>query len=236
MTNTNSRRTNPHRFITDSIHGDIRLNPIEQRIVDTGSFQRLRQLKQLGMGHLTYPGATHTRFAHSIGVLSMMTPILPAATRKQLTASHEKSTTYAIKTDAISVPDWLHMELRQILREKLKRMPGAEVIDADIAFRKARQKSDIDLTDCNDESCLARLADAIGADVVVDAKVSSFDGLLFLNLKALDAARAEMSVRFFEKRSQSVEQFSAALPDTIERALQGRRPESDLLGKTWLEL
>src|SRR5690606_19822254 len=60
------------KLIVDSIHGDIRLSDEERRVIDTASFQRLRNLKQLGMGQVTYPGATHTRFAHSIGVLGIM--------------------------------------------------------------------------------------------------------------------------------------------------------------------
>jgi len=38
------------------------------RVVQTRPFQRLRRIKQLGFSELTFPGATHTRFAHSIGV------------------------------------------------------------------------------------------------------------------------------------------------------------------------
>jgi HD superfamily phosphohydrolase len=63
-------------IIADPIHGDVELSEQEFKIVNTGSFQRLRYLKQLGMGHLTYPNATHTRFAHSIGVLATMQRIL----------------------------------------------------------------------------------------------------------------------------------------------------------------
>lgn len=59
-------------IVVDSIHGDIRLTPTERRVIDTGSFQRLRRIKQLQMGHLTYPNATHTRFAHSLGTLGIM--------------------------------------------------------------------------------------------------------------------------------------------------------------------
>ncbi|HNQ23089.1 MAG TPA: HD domain-containing protein [Phycisphaerae bacterium] len=65
--------------VVDSIHGDIHLKPREQRIVDTASFQRLRHLKQLGMGQVTYPNATHTRFAHSLGVLGVMARITQVA-------------------------------------------------------------------------------------------------------------------------------------------------------------
>lgn len=67
------------KLIVDSIHGDIRLKPLECRVVDTVSFQRLRHLKQLQFGHVTYPGATHTRFAHSVGVLGIMARITEIA-------------------------------------------------------------------------------------------------------------------------------------------------------------
>jgi len=59
----------PAKIITDPIHGDIRLSEIERRIVDSPSFQRLRRVKQLGTTHLVYPGATHTRFSHSLGAV-----------------------------------------------------------------------------------------------------------------------------------------------------------------------
>lgn len=64
------------RIVVDNIHGDIALTEREWALVNTASFQRLRRIKQLGMGHLTYPNATHTRFAHSLGVLGIMSRIL----------------------------------------------------------------------------------------------------------------------------------------------------------------
>lgn len=67
------------KLIVDSIHGDIRLTDEECSVIDTASFQRLRSLKQLGMGQVTYPGATHTRFAHSIGVLGIMARVTDVA-------------------------------------------------------------------------------------------------------------------------------------------------------------
>lgn len=77
------------KLIVDSIHGDIRLTDEECRVIDTASFQRLRNLKQLGMGHVTYPGATHTRFAHSIGVLGIMARVTDIA-REGLQLSQEQ--------------------------------------------------------------------------------------------------------------------------------------------------
>lgn len=59
----------PTKVITDPVHGDIRLFELERRLVDSPPFQRLRRVKQLGSTHLVYPGATHTRFSHSLGAV-----------------------------------------------------------------------------------------------------------------------------------------------------------------------
>ncbi len=69
----------PDRFIVDSIHGDIHLTEREWKVVDTASFQRLRHIKQLQMGQVTYPNATHTRFVHCLGTLRIMQRVLEAA-------------------------------------------------------------------------------------------------------------------------------------------------------------
>lgn len=73
------------RRIADAIHGTIELTEPECRVIDTASFQRLRHLKQLGLAHVTYPNATHTRFAHSLGVLRIMSQVVESASEMKFT-------------------------------------------------------------------------------------------------------------------------------------------------------
>lgn len=55
--------------IIDPIHDFIRVYDAELKIIDNPIFQRLRRIKQLSGAHLTYPGAQHSRFEHSLGVM-----------------------------------------------------------------------------------------------------------------------------------------------------------------------
>ena len=55
------------RSVLDPIYGSISIPDICWKFIDTEEFQRLRTLKQLGNSHFVFPGATHTRFEHSIG-------------------------------------------------------------------------------------------------------------------------------------------------------------------------
>jgi HD superfamily phosphohydrolase len=57
--------------IRDPIHTFIRLETDERRVVDSRVFQRLRHIHQLALTYLIYPGATHRRFEHSLGVMEL---------------------------------------------------------------------------------------------------------------------------------------------------------------------
>ncbi|MCX7979405.1 MAG: HD domain-containing protein, partial [Bdellovibrionaceae bacterium] len=54
--------------IRDPIHGSMYYSDAEVAVLDTVEFQRLRTIKQLGFAEFSFPGATHNRYLHSIGV------------------------------------------------------------------------------------------------------------------------------------------------------------------------
>ena len=56
------------RVIHDPLHGGIRVDEVYMDILDRPEMQRLRSVRQLGLGNLVFPGANHTRFEHSLGV------------------------------------------------------------------------------------------------------------------------------------------------------------------------
>ena len=75
------------KVIFDNIHGYITLNRVETRILETLYYQRLRWIRQLGFSFYIFPGATHTRHAHALGVSHVMDRILRSL---GLAASEEK--------------------------------------------------------------------------------------------------------------------------------------------------
>jgi uncharacterized protein len=61
--------------IYDSVHGFIRYDEFEKELIDSLPFQRLHYIHQLGIAFMVYPGATHTRFEHSLGVMELSSHI-----------------------------------------------------------------------------------------------------------------------------------------------------------------
>ncbi len=57
--------------VRDPLHGSIVISRAELDLLDTPEFQRLRNIKQLGFADLAFPGATHTRYLHSIGTMHL---------------------------------------------------------------------------------------------------------------------------------------------------------------------
>jgi uncharacterized protein len=63
------------KIIRDNLHGDIEFSPEEMRLLHTAGFERLHGCRQLGLTHLIYPAAKHSRFEHVLGVMHVATQI-----------------------------------------------------------------------------------------------------------------------------------------------------------------
>jgi uncharacterized protein len=65
----------PHRTyeIRCPLHGFVTISDWERQIIEQPAFQRLRRIRQLAWTDQAYPGAMHTRFEHSLGVLHVAT-------------------------------------------------------------------------------------------------------------------------------------------------------------------
>lgn len=64
--------------IADPVYGTIGLTKLETQVIDTRVFQRLRNVKHLGLAYLVYPAADFSRFAHSLGVCHVTGLLLDA--------------------------------------------------------------------------------------------------------------------------------------------------------------
>ena len=69
--------------IRDPIHAFVRLSSEERKVLDSHPFQRLRQIHQLALSYLVYPGATHRRFEHSLGVMELAGRVYDVVTRQE---------------------------------------------------------------------------------------------------------------------------------------------------------
>lgn len=70
---TINRSINKRKIINDPVFGFITLqSELIFDLIEHPYFQRLRRIKQLGLSHLVFPGANHTRFEHTIGALGLM--------------------------------------------------------------------------------------------------------------------------------------------------------------------
>lgn len=90
---------NKNKIFNDPVYGFITLpNDLIFDIIEHPWFQRLRRIRQLGLTHMVYPGALHTRFHHALGALHLMTEAIKSIKSKghEITNEEELGTYIAI--------------------------------------------------------------------------------------------------------------------------------------------
>nr|WP_121270001.1 HD domain-containing protein [Pedobacter schmidteae] len=90
---------NKKKIINDPVYGFISIpSEVVFDLISHPYFQRLRYIKQLGMTHLVYPGALHTRFHHALGAMHLMSLAIEVLRAKghEITPEEEEAATIAI--------------------------------------------------------------------------------------------------------------------------------------------
>lgn len=97
--------------IRDPIHGTINVSDEEADVIDSRFYQRLRHVRQLGFGDLAFPGATHTRHAHSLGAMHVASRLFDqVASRAPLSDAAKERFRAAVRL-AVLCHDLGHMPL-----------------------------------------------------------------------------------------------------------------------------
>ena len=132
----------PGRFtlVSDPVHGFVTVpDGLVRELVVAPAFQRLRHIRQLGLGYLVFPGAVHTRFEHALGAMALMqealatlrekgTPIAPAEAEGALVAAllHDighgpfsHTLEHALMPVAAGAPPFHHEQMSRALMERL---------------------------------------------------------------------------------------------------------------------
>lgn len=125
------------KILNDPIYGFISVpHPVVQRVMDHPWFQRLRYIKQLGLGHLVYPGALHTRFHHALGAMHLMGEAIATLRDKGHAITEEEALGARI---AILLHDVGHGPFSHALEHSLVEGIGHEAISALVMDRLNEQ-------------------------------------------------------------------------------------------------
>ena len=115
----NRKTNNKKKIINDPVYGFISLpNDIIFDLIEHPFYQRLRRIKQLGMSHLVYPGALHTRFHHALGATHLMMKAIDTLRRKghEITEEEETGALIAILLHDIGHGPFSHTLEHDIVR------------------------------------------------------------------------------------------------------------------------
>src|SRR5512147_1167859 len=106
--------------VIDPIYGRVEISELEQLIINTPEMARLRRIQQLGLADLSFPGANHTRFEHSVGTLFIADKIA-----KALGVPEEEIVKVRL---AALLHDIGHSAFSHVVESVLKRNPGYQPV------------------------------------------------------------------------------------------------------------
>ncbi len=90
------------KIVNDPVYGFIHIpSPLIFQLIEHPYFQRLRRIRQLGLTHLVYPGAQHTRFQHSLGTMHLMSSAISVLRDKDIEITDGEA-------EAVSIAILLH--------------------------------------------------------------------------------------------------------------------------------
>lgn len=104
-----------YKLVYIAVHGLVNVSNLAIKIIDTKTFQRLKDLKQIGTAYFVYPSAVHTRFEHSIGTYYLTDKLLNTLKdttskfelKKCLSSIPELKDYYSLKKDDIYLDNWI---------------------------------------------------------------------------------------------------------------------------------
>ncbi len=110
-------KTNKKKIFNDPVYGFITIpHPLIHDLIEHAWFQRLRRIRQLGLGHMVYPGALHTRFHHALGALHLTTQSIESLRSKNIEITPEEALAVEI---AILLHDIGHSPFSHALEHSL---------------------------------------------------------------------------------------------------------------------
>ncbi|MBE0679868.1 MAG: HD domain-containing protein [Bacteroidales bacterium] len=142
--------TNRRKIINDPVYGFISLpSDLIFELVSHPWFQRLRNIRQLGLSSYVYPGAVHSRFQHSIGAMYLTGQAIHTLRTKgiEITPSEEEAVLAAILLHDIGhgpfshalehslIEEMPHEMMSLLIMEELNRRTGGSLTDAIAVFR-----------------------------------------------------------------------------------------------------
>ena len=122
------------KIFADPVHGFISVpKDLILSLIETPEVQRLRRIRQMGLGNLVYPGGEHTRFSHALGAMALMQDALNVLWEKGTPISSEEYTAalaaallhdvghgpFSHTLEHVLITDFEHEDMSRVLIKKL---------------------------------------------------------------------------------------------------------------------